>query len=101
MHGGFSKFDVIDQCHNKYPEKSMKHMGYYGIVFMQFLLDTVDGSEIRRAPVDLGSLSHLQSFSTIPGGFLAGFLNHQQYVPARVPFKGWLGFARIPSPLGA
>ena len=26
MHGGFSKFDVIDQCHNKYPEKSMKHI---------------------------------------------------------------------------
>ena len=47
MHGGFSKFDVIDQCHNTYPEKSMKHMGYYGIVFMQFLLDTVDGSGIR------------------------------------------------------
>ena len=30
-------------------------------------------------PVEVGSLSHyLQGFSTIPGGFLAGFLNHQQ-----------------------
>ena len=34
--------------------------------------------EIRRSPVEVGSLSHyLQGFSTIPGG--AGFLNHQQY----------------------
>ena len=30
---------------------------------------TVDGSEIRQAPVEVGSLSHyLQGFSTIPGG---------------------------------
>ena len=30
---------------------------------------TVDGSEIRRSPVEGGSLSHyLQGFSTIPGG---------------------------------
>ena len=34
---------------------------------------TVDGSEIRRSPVEVGSLSHyLQGFSTIPGG--TGFL---------------------------
>ena len=33
-----------------------------------------DGSEIRRSPVEVGSLSHdLQGFSTIPGGCL-GFL---------------------------
>ena len=39
---------------------------------------TVDGSEIRRPPVEVGSLSHyLQGFSTIPGGCL-GLLNHQQ-----------------------
>ena len=31
---------------------------------------TVDGSEIRRSPVEVGSLSHyLQGFSTIPGGW--------------------------------
>ena len=30
---------------------------------------TVDGSEIRRSPVEVGSLSHhLQGFSTIAGG---------------------------------
>ena len=35
---------------------------------------TVDGSKIRRSPVEVGSFSqHLQGFSTIPGGFLAGF----------------------------
>ena len=42
----------------------------------------VDGSfEIwRETPVEVGSLSHdLQGFSTIPAGFLARFLNHQQY----------------------
>ena len=32
--------------------------------------NTVDGSEIRRSPVEVGSLSHyLQGFSTIPGGW--------------------------------
>ena len=37
------------------------------------MVHTVDGSEIRRSPVEVGSLSHyLQGFSTIPGG--AGFL---------------------------
>ena len=31
----------------------------------------VDGSEIRRSPVEVASLSHdLQGFSTIPGGCL-------------------------------
>jgi len=40
---------------------------------------TVDGSEIRRLPVEVGSFSHyLQGFSTFPGGCLR-FLNHQQY----------------------
>ena len=39
---------------------------------------TVDGSEIRRSPVEVGTLSHyLQGFKNIPGGCL-GFLNHQQ-----------------------
>ena len=38
---------------------------------------TVDGSEIRRAPVEVGRYPHyLQSFSTISGGCL-GFLKHQ------------------------
>ena len=40
---------------------------------------TVDGSEIRRLPVEVGGFSHhLQGFSTIPGGCLRS-LNHQQY----------------------
>ena len=35
--------------------------------------------KIRRSPVEVGSLSTIvyEGFSTIPGGFLAGFLNHQ------------------------
>ena len=38
----------------------------------------VDSSEIRRAPVEVGSVSHyLQGF--ILCRWLAGFLNHQQY----------------------
>ena len=38
------------------------------------LATTVDGSEIRRAPVEVGGISHyLQGFSTIPGG-CPGFL---------------------------
>ena len=40
----------------------------------KFHSHTVDGSEIRRSPVEVDSLSHyLQGFSTIPGGCL-GFL---------------------------
>ena len=43
------------------------------------MFNTVDRNP---APVEVGSLSsYLQGFSTIPGGFLAGFLNHQQPVP--------------------
>ena len=33
-----------------------------------------DGSEIRRSPVEVGSLSHY-----LEGVLIAGFLNHQQY----------------------
>ena len=51
------------------------------IIFLDSIDDTVDGSEIRRSPVEVGNLSHyLQGFSAIHTvGFLAGFLNHQQY----------------------
>jgi len=43
---------------------------------------TVDGSEIRRAPVEVGSLSHsLQGFSTILGSEPDVF--HQQYCPQK------------------
>ena len=43
------------------------------------LFATVDGSEIMRLPVEVGSFSHyLQDFVYIAGGCL-GFLNHQQY----------------------
>ena len=38
---------------------------------------TVDGSEIRRSPVEVGSLSHYLQGFYIPGGCLE-FLNHQQ-----------------------
>ena len=43
--------------------------------------NTVDGSEIRQSPLEVGSLSIplFTGFLYIPGGFLAGFLNHQQY----------------------
>ena len=36
---------------------------------------TVDGSEIPRSPVEVGSLFHyyFQGFRPISGGFLAGF----------------------------
>ena len=44
---------------------------------------TVDGGNPANQ-FEVGSLSHyLQGFCTIPGGFLAGFLNHQQYVYPR------------------
>ena len=42
---------------------------------------SVHGSEIRRSPVE-GKVVHpiiYKGFSYIPGGFLAGFLNHQEY----------------------
>ena len=45
--------------------------------------DTVDGSEIRRSPVEVGSLSHQHLFTwffTSLCGFLARFLDHQQYL---------------------
>ena len=39
---------------------------------------TVDGSEIRRSPVEVGSFyAIVYKVLYIPGG--AGFLNHQQY----------------------
>ena len=42
--------------------------------------DTVDGSfEIRRAPVEVGSLSHYLQRFIHPGWLGMGFLNHQQY----------------------
>ena len=46
---------------------------------MEEISKTVDGSEIRRSPVEVGSFNAVRTgFSTIPGGCLA-FLNHQQY----------------------
>ena len=43
------------------------------------LTHTVDGSEIRKSPVEYGSsFPFLQFFKHIPGGCL-GFLNHRQY----------------------
>ena len=53
---------------------------------------TVDGSEIRRSPVEVGSLFHyVQGFQKHPnGGFLAGFLNHQQYsIAVSVSLNRW------------
>ena len=52
--------------------------------------NTVDGSAIRRSPVELGSLSHyLQGF--IYPNWLTGFLNHQQY------HKGFDSIAHVAS----
>ena len=39
---------------------------------------TVDGSEVRQAPVDMVNIPLLTWVSYIPGGCF-GFLNHQQY----------------------
>ena len=51
-----------------------KYQGASGNDDTPFNEHTVDGSEIRRSPVEVGSLSHhLQGFSTIPSGCL-GFL---------------------------
>ena len=37
--------------------------------FLKKIIHTVDGSEIRRSPVEVGSLSHyLRRFLYIPGG---------------------------------
>ena len=38
----------------------------------------VDGWNPAVAPVEVGSFSHVYWILYIPGGFLAGFLNHQQ-----------------------
>ena len=43
---------------------------------------TVHGSELRRSPVEVGSwypMNYTGFLAPSPGGFLAGFLNHQQY----------------------
>ena len=41
--------------------------------------DTVDGSEIRRSPAEVGSFTPLFTrFQKHPRWFFAGFLNHQQ-----------------------
>ena len=59
------------------------------VCFMILLMEVI-------LPQLISSLSHyLQGFSTMSGGFLAGFLNHQQYVLVRgfgCPlcfFRGW------------
>ena len=41
--------------------------------------DTVDGSEIRRSPVEVGSLYHY-SQDIHPMWLGMGFLNHQRYI---------------------
>ena len=53
--------------------------------------NAVDGSEIRRSPVEVGSFNPLfaTGFSTIPGGSL-GFLNHQQYRESVEDLEFWL-----------
>ena len=52
-----------------------------------FIGTTVDGSEMRRSPVEFGTVSHyLQGFSTIPGGCL-GFLPSTMLPPLKI--KTW------------
>ena len=44
---------------------------WHRVVLGTRFLDTVNGSESLRSPVEVGSLSnHLQGFQTIPGGLL-------------------------------
>ena len=50
------------------------------VTITQTNLKTIDGSEIRRSPLEVGSSSlYLQVFFYMLGGCL-GFLNHQQYI---------------------
>ena len=57
--------------------------GWNTILLGYFQGATVDGSEIRRSPVDTSMVNGKYSiiyvgFLHIPGDFLAGFLNHQR-----------------------
>ena len=48
--------------------------------------------DIRRSPVEVGTLSHyLQGFSTIPGGCLRS-LNHQQHDRILGRLSPWEGY---------
>ena len=73
-----------------YPQESLyKPYKYHGYTVrgtpncpLTLADDTVDGSEMRRSPVEVGSLSHYSTrfiYIYIPGGCW-GFLNHPQYV---------------------
>ena len=61
----------------------LKMDGWNTILLGYFQGATVDGSEIRRSPVDTSMVNGKYSiiyvgFLHIPGDFLAGFLNHQR-----------------------
>ena len=53
-------------------------------------IHAVDGSEIRRSPVEVGSLSHyLQGFSTIPGGWSWDFWTIHSITSKIAGFLSW------------
>ena len=61
-------------------------------------MTTVDGSEIRRSPVEVGSLSHyLQGFKNIPGGCL-GFLPSTITTDMRIESK--IHFSKVQEAVG-
>ena len=58
----------------------------------QFSVSCVDGSEIRRSPVEVGSLSHyLPGFCHIPGG--------SAFLPSMFSFQGVFGGKHPPPDL--
>ena len=78
--GIFQKIGVqIKDIWNQHPVMGLVYLPTWKVellhpadVFLKTTKNTVDGSEIRRSPVEVGSLSHLIWFYTFQGG--AGFL---------------------------
>ena len=68
-------------------------------IIISYILDhTVDGSEIRRAPVAMVNIPlYTTGFKNIPGGCL-GFLNHQKYHAIFVVLLFFQGNPSCPPP---
>ena len=67
---------------------------FFAIKISKLKMDTVDGSEIRRSPVEVGSLFHYQrQVLYIPGaclGFLPSTIAPQNWMLGRLSFLlGW------------
>ena len=69
-------------CHRSFDGETTTTLGISGNIFALKRRNTVDGSEIRRLPVDMVKYHIIYSFLYIPGGCLE-FLNHQQYQPEK------------------